>query len=417
MRSWPAPFLPALPGSCGPVRVRQGAGDTPVEVATGESVSLYVCGITPYDATHLGHAATYVTFDILHRVLLDQGARVRFVENVTDVDDPLFERAARDGLDWRELAGVETDLFREDMTALAVIPPEAFVGVEEALPTIAAAVAELVAAGAAYALPVPDSDATAGQDIYLDLTRQPDFGLVSGWDEQQMDEVFADRGGDPDRPGKRHRFDPLLWRAQRPGEPSWDLAGLGPGRPGWHIECTAIAREYLGLPLDVQGGGRDLVFPHHEMSATQANALPHDHDYARIYLHQGMVGYAGEKMSKSRGNLVLVSRLLEQGVDPVAIRLALLAHHYRDDWEYTDDVLTQALSRLTRWRAALSRELTAPAEPLISEVRAALCDDLDTPAALAAVDRWVQAGEAGPGVEGSGGVVARALDALLGVRV
>lgn len=427
------PSLPRVPGTGSVPVVHDSVSGQPQPAATGSECRLYVCGITPYDATHLGHAATYVGFDILVRALHDAGVRVRYVQNVTDVDEPLFERAARDAVDWRELATSQIDLFREDMTALAVIPPEAFVGVQEAMPVIAATVQRLIGQGRTYEVPASDGE---GADVYLDLAQVRSFGSVSGWPREEMIPVFGERGGDPDTPGKRSPLDPLLWRAKRLGEPSWELAGLPAGRPGWHVECTAIAGDYLGLPFDVQGGGSDLIFPHHEMSDAQADGA-----FARLYVHQGMVGYEGEKMSKSRGNLVLVSQLRAAGVDPMAIRLVLLAHHYREDWEYTPAQLEVAQERLARWREAMSVNAAPPAGPTVDAIRAALADDLDAPAAIRAVDDWVdttlaavttQPGDrqAGGGPIGTSqrsaspgeldaaapGIIDRAVDALLGVR-
>ena len=386
-------------------------------VEAGPVARVYVCGITPYDATHLGHAATYVTFDLVGRALRDAGHEVEYVQNVTDVDDPLLERAARDGRDWRELATSEIDLFREDMTALGVIPPMAYIGVVEAMPEITTAARALVESGAAYRLDVPAAEGT-GQDVYLDLAQTPTFGSVSGWSDEQMDAVFGDRGGDPERAGKRQRFDPLLWRAAREGEPSWDDELLGAGRPGWHIECTAISLGHLGHPFDIKGGGSDLVFPHHEMSAVQALALTGGDVFARHYVHQAMVGYQGEKMSKSKGNLVLVSRLRAQGVDPMAIRLVLLDQHYRTEWEYTPALLEAAQARLARWREALSVNEGADPASTIAAVRATVADDLDTPSALAAVDSWADATLAGQWDDAAApGVLARTIDAILGIRL
>ncbi|MGG5257150.1 cysteine--1-D-myo-inosityl 2-amino-2-deoxy-alpha-D-glucopyranoside ligase [Phycicoccus avicenniae] len=417
MKSWPTPFVPAVPGHGEPLRLHDTSRDAVVPVDAGEVARLYVCGITPYDATHLGHAATYVTFDLVQRALRDAGHRVEYVQNVTDVDDPLLERAARDGRDWRELATSEIDLFREDMTALAVLPPDAFRGVVESMDEIVTAVRGLVDCGAAYRVPVPEGEGD-GADVYLDLATTPSFGEVSHWTREQMSAVFADRGGDPDRAGKRDPLDPLLWRAARDGEPSWEDALLGAGRPGWHVECTAIALNHLGHPFDVQGGGTDLVFPHHEMSAVQATALTGDPVFARLYVHQAMVGFDGEKMSKSKGNLVLVSRLRADGVDPMAIRLVLLAQHYRTDWEYTDSLLAQAQTRLDRWRAALSTNGGVDATDTVAAVRAAVADDLSTPRALEAVDAWCERTLAGEGEDpGAPGLLARTLDALLGIRL
>ncbi|GAA4405084.1 cysteine--1-D-myo-inosityl 2-amino-2-deoxy-alpha-D-glucopyranoside ligase [Fodinibacter luteus] len=417
MKSWPAPFVPAVPGQGDPLALYDTRTRSVRPVDAGPVARLYVCGITPYDATHLGHAATYVTFDVVGRVLRDTGHRVEYVQNVTDVDDPLLERAARDGRDWRELATSEIELFREDMTALAVIPPDDLVGVVESMDEITDAVRALVARGAAYRVPVPAAEGS-GEDIYLDLAEAPSFGEVSGWSPEQMDAVFADRGGDPDRAGKRNRFDPLLWRAARAGEPSWEDLMLGAGRPGWHIECTAISLAHLGHPFDIKGGGSDLVFPHHEMSAVQAVALTGGDVFARHYVHQAMVGYEGEKMSKSKGNLVLVSRLRADGVEPMAVRLLLLDRHYRTDWDYTPDLLDVATARLERWREALSVNEGADPASTIGEVRAAVATDLDTPAALAAVDAWAERTLAGQWDDAAApGLVARTVDAVLGVRL
>ncbi len=411
------PFVPAVPGTGPVVRVRDTVSDSLVEIAPDGPARMYVCGITPYDATHLGHAATYLAFDVLGRALRDAGHAVDYAQNITDVDDPLIERAERDGITWQDLAATEIALFREDMTALAIIPPDHYIGVVESIGSVVAAVEKLLASGAAYQLQAPDAEGD-GYDTYFDLTADPSFGEVSGWTREQMMAVFADRGGDPDREGKRDPLDPLLWLAERAGEPSWDGGRLGAGRPGWHIECSTIAVDHLGTSFDIQGGGSDLIFPHHEMSASQSVVLTGDRPFARAYVHQGMVGYKGEKMSKSKGNLVLVSALRDAGVDPMAIRLALLAHHYRQDWEWTDADLTSAQTRLDHWRAALSVNGGPDASAAVAAIRAAVSDDLDTPAALDAVDAWATASLESGGEElGAPGILARALDAILGVRV
>ena len=414
MISWPSPFLPVVPGSGGPLRLHDTASGEPHEITPTGPATLYVCGITPYDATHLGHAATYVTFDVLVRTLRDAGHDVLYVQNVTDIDDPLLERAQRDGRDWAELAREETALFAEDMTALQVIAPDHFIGAVESIPLIVKAVEELEANGSAYRLESPEG----GQDVYFDATAQPRFGEVSHLDREEMLELFAERGGDPEREGKRDALDPPLWRARRAGEPSWPGGALGDGRPGWHIECATIAQQHLGVPFDIQGGGTDLVFPHHEMSAGHGESLTGHAPFARTFVHQAMVGYDGEKMSKSKGNLVLVSTLRARGVDPMAIRLALLAHHFRTPWEWSDDVLARAEDRLATWRAGLSTNGGPDPDGTVAEVRARLADDLDTPGALAAIDAWVARSlSEGGSVEGAPGIVGRTCDALLGVRV
>ena len=419
MISWPTPSIPDIPGTGLPVRVFDTAAGVVRPLTPGPVARMYVCGITPYDATHMGHAATYVTFDLLGRALRDAGHQVLYVQNVTDVDEPLLERAERDGIDWRELAQRETALFREDLTALAVIPPDHFIGAVESIPSVVEAVSKLVVDGAAYRVPLPDGEGEPGAaDVYFDLSTQPGFGQVSSWDREQMMAVFADRGGDPDRAGKRDALDPLLWRAARAGEPHWDGGDLGDGRPGWHIECTTIALEHLGMSFDVQGGGTDLVFPHHEMSAVQASGLTGTEPFARSYVHQAMVGLGGEKMSKSRGNLVFVSALRRAGVDPMAIRLALVSHHYRTPWEWSEDVLAEAQERLATWREAVSVNAGPDADATIARVRECLADDLDSPGAVAAVDRWAKESIARGGDDAAApGLVARTLDALLGIRI
>jgi L-cysteine:1D-myo-inositol 2-amino-2-deoxy-alpha-D-glucopyranoside ligase len=418
--TWPSPHVPRLPGDGPVVRVHDSSTGGLVPASSGPTATLYVCGITPYDATHLGHAATAVAFDVLNRAWRDSGLSVRFASNVTDVDDPLLERAAATGVDWRALADDQIALYAEDMTALGVIPPDVYRGVVEVLPDVVVAVEALLEAGAAYRVPTPDAvdDGTDRGDVYADLTADHELGAVAGLDRDTMLALSAERGGDPERPGKRDPLDPLLWRRERAGEPAWDGGTLGRGRPGWHIECAVIARDGLGLPFDVQGGGSDLVFPHHEMSTSHARLLDAGHG-ARVHVHAGMVRLDGEKMSKSRGNLVLVSTLRNQGEDPMAIRLALLAHRYRHDWDWSADQLAQARTRLASWRRAVSGNGGPDATATLTAVRAAVADDLDTPTALQAVDDWTARAVRGAEepVEGAPGVVARAVDALLGVRL
>ncbi|PPK94654.1 L-cysteine:1D-myo-inositol 2-amino-2-deoxy-alpha-D-glucopyranoside ligase [Kineococcus xinjiangensis] len=398
MHAWPAPrpdLLPgagALPGRGLRVHLHDTATGAAVPTGPDEAdgtASLYVCGITPYDATHLGHAATYVTFDLLGRAWRDAGHEVRYVQNVTDVDDPLLERAAATGEDWRELARRQTDLFRDDMTALAVVPPDTYLGAVETIPLVVAAVERLLAEGRAYR--VAGADGAPDGDVYFRLEGDDRFGSVSGLGREEMLALSAERGGDPARPGKADALDPLLWRVERPGEPSWDGGALGRGRPGWHIECTCIVLDRLGTPISVQGGGSDLAFPHHEMGASHSRALTGGTDYARAYAHGGMVALDGEKMSKSLGNLVLVSRLRAGGEEPAAIRLAILAHHWRSDWSWTAEGMRAAAQRLQRWRSAVRLPSGPDAAPVLAQVRARLADDLDAPAALAAVDDWARA--------------------------
>ena len=443
MDSWRRVDVPVLPGSGPATRLYDTASGELVLAAAGPVATLYACGITPYDATHIGHAATYTAWDLLVRAWLDAMPEVPdvppparytviYVQNVTDVDDPLLERAARDGEDWRDLARREIQRYRADMEALRILPPTHLVGAVEALPVIERFTARLADRGALYHV---------DEDLYFAKSADPDFGALSGpgtpsgYDPAEMAELSAERGGDPARPGKKDPLDTLVWRAERPGEPAWD-SRFGPGRPGWHVECAAIATEHLGPVFDVQAGGSDLVFPHHELTASHARVAfaPADGVFARVYAHAGMVSYQGRKMSKSLGNLVFVNRLLADGVDPMAIRMALLAHHYRSDWEWTEAMLGDADARLVRWRAALAHtEAAASAGPgdapsaaateTLAGVRARMRDDLDAPGALGIIDRWADRLLADAptritpaGVAGAH-LIRDTADALLGIRL
>lgn len=398
MKSWSRPEVPRLAGR-GPLpRIHNSATGALVEARPTAGVSLYLCGITPYDATHIGHAATYLAYDTLIRLWLDAGCDVAYVQNATDVDDPLLERATATGVDWRDLAASQLDLFRSDMRALGVIPPDHYVAVTEMIEPIAAAVARLLEHGVAYRV---------DGDLYFDAAAAAaaspwHLGQESGLDRDTMLDLFRERGGDPEREGKRDALDPLLWRAERPGEPAWTTV-VGTGRPGWHIECSVIAQQFLDVPLTVTGGGMDLIFPHHEFTAGHTAALT-GVDHAHLYSHAGLVWYRGEKMSKSLGNLVFVSELLDGGVDPRAIRLAILAHHYRSSWEWTDAVLADAQDRLTRWEAWAA--LAGPGS-VVKPLREALANDMDTPAALALVDA-----SPAPGPDDLA-----AINSLLGIRL
>jgi L-cysteine:1D-myo-inositol 2-amino-2-deoxy-alpha-D-glucopyranoside ligase len=374
-------------------------------------IKLYVCGITPYDATHMGHAATYITFDLLQRLLMIQGKNVSYVQNITDVDDPLLERAIRDNLDWQDLATKEIELFKDDMSALRVLPPQHYIGAVEAIPLVIKAIEKLISKEAVYKI---------DNDLYFDISSDLNFGDRSHLSIDQMIEIFAQRGGDPTLVGKRNKLDCLLWRAHREGEPSWD-SPFGAGRPGWHIECTAIALEYLGSSITIQGGGSDLIFPHHEMCAAQGEVM-NNATFAQYFMHTGMIGYQGEKMSKSKGNLVFVSKLREAGIDAMAIRLALLANHYRSDREWDDALLQDATDRLTKWRKGFAKPEGPEIEATISDVVDALNNDLDTTKALAHIDSWVEKAIADSNSEKNSklsntGTLARFVDAVLGIAI
>jgi L-cysteine:1D-myo-inositol 2-amino-2-deoxy-alpha-D-glucopyranoside ligase len=372
---------------------------------------MYVCGITPYDATHLGHAATYLTFDLINRYLLASGSEVRYVQNITDIDDPLLERANRDGIDWSQLAHQQIELFRSDMVNLRVIPPTDYIGAVEAIPLVAAAIEQLSARDSIY--PVD-------QDLYFKVHKDADFGTRSHLSQDEMLKIFSERGGDPARVGKKDPLDCLVWMSQRPNEPGWD-SPFGIGRPGWHIECTAIAIEYLrpdsneSSLIDIQGGGSDLIFPHHEMCAAQAQVLS-GKPLASTYVHAGMIGLDGEKMSKSKGNLVFVSKLLAAGTDPMAIRWALMKSHYRTDRMWTDDLLVEAETEIVALRSALSCEKVAATSDLIEQIVECLADDLDTSAVIAAINTWVAQSQS-EGDAGKAKELETALDSLLGIKL
>ncbi|MEA5454422.1 cysteine--1-D-myo-inosityl 2-amino-2-deoxy-alpha-D-glucopyranoside ligase [Sinomonas sp. JGH33] len=424
MKTWLQAPVPSLPGQGGSIRLWDSARSELAEIPAAAEQSMYVCGITPYDATHLGHAATYVAFDLLNRVWRDAGSVVAYVQNTTDVDDPLLERADATGVDWRTLAKEQIALFQTDMEALNVLPPDHYIGAVESIPWIVPEVERLLDEGLAYQL--AGSEGEPDGDIYYDVTeatRRADspeawrLGQVSHLTVAEMIEVFGERGGDPDRPGKHSPLDPILWREARLGEPHWDGGTLGRGRPGWHIECTVIAQRFLPAPFTVQGGGSDLAFPHHEMGAGHAWSLHHV-PLAHHFAHTGMVGLDGQKMSKSLGNLVLVSRLRAAGEEPQAVRLAILANHYRSDWEWTAELFDASKARLAHWRNAIPQAPRGSGELLLAEIRKALADDLDAPRALAAVDKWADDALAGGDSEpADGALVTAALDALLGVRL
>jgi L-cysteine:1D-myo-inositol 2-amino-2-deoxy-alpha-D-glucopyranoside ligase len=380
-------------------------------VAHKATYRMYVCGITPYDATHLGHAATYLTFDLINRYLRATGSEVKYVQNITDIDDPLLERAVRDGLDWQDLAHQQIDLFRSDMEHLRVIPPAHYIGAVEAIPLVVQAIDDLSSESSIYSVDT---------DKYFSVHSDSRFGSRSHLSQEEMLSIFSERGGDPSRAGKKDPLDCLVWMSQRPNEPGWEST-FGVGRPGWHIECTAIALKYLDPSdldetlIDIQGGGSDLIFPHHEMCAAQAHVLT-GKELASSYVHTGMIGLDGEKMSKSRGNLVFVSKLIAAGKDPMAIRWALMSDHYRSDRMWSDSLLKTAEEQLHQLRIAINAQNSAPTDEVISSLIAALSDDLDTPQVIAILKKWSADTLAG-GTGGSTDDLQFALDGLLGLNL
>jgi L-cysteine:1D-myo-inositol 2-amino-2-deoxy-alpha-D-glucopyranoside ligase len=341
----------------------------------GPIVTMYTCGITPYDSAHLGHAAVFLTFDVLRRRLGDLGHRTRCVRNVTDVDDDILRKARELGVHYLDLAAAEMARFDSDMTSIGLLPVDSEPRATSAIPEILTLIGAALDGGHAYR-----SDGA----VYFDVNSVDDFGKVSHLGRADMLRLAAEHGGKPDTPAKRDPLDFVLWQPSLPDEPSWE-SRWGPGRPGWHVECSALALRELGRTIDVHGGGRDLVFPHHECETAQSESVTGE-PFVRHWVHVGLVGLGGEKMSKSLGNLVFVGDLVKEW-EPAAVRLALLDHHYREDWEWRQADVVTASARLDRWRSAGAGAPGTGADPVLDEVRDRLDDDLDTPGALAAIDR------------------------------
>ncbi|MGI8662311.1 MAG: cysteine--tRNA ligase [Acidimicrobiales bacterium] len=357
-----------------PVRLYCTTKGEVVPFEPGPTVTMYTCGITPYDATHLGHAATYVSYDVLQRRLRDLGHDTRCVRNITDVDDSILKKARELGVHYLDLAAAEVARFDDDMKVLGLLEPWSEPRATSAIPDIRGFIGMVLDRGHAY---------QAGGAVYFDVSSFPDFGSVSHYSTEEMLRYARERGGNVEDPNKRNPLDFVLWQPSLPDEPSWESL-WGPGRPGWHIECSALALRELGTTIDLHGGGADLIFPHHECERAQSEAATGE-PFVRHWMHQAMVKMHGEKMSKSLGNLIFVSELRKEH-EPMAIRLMILENHYRVGWEWDDARMARADERLELWRAA------GDGDGPIDAVRAALDDDLDTPAALEAMDAAAAAG-------------------------
>jgi L-cysteine:1D-myo-inositol 2-amino-2-deoxy-alpha-D-glucopyranoside ligase len=356
------------------MRLYDTARDAVVPFEPGPVVTMYTCGITPYDATHLGHAAVYLTYDVLQRRLRDLGHETRCVRNITDVDDSILGKARELGVHYLDLAAAETARFDSDMEVLGILPCWSEPRATSAIADIRGFIGMVLDRGHAY---------VAGGAVYFDISTFDRFGQVSHLPRETMLEYAAERGGNVDDVHKRNPLDFVLWQPSTADEPSWESL-WGPGRPGWHVECSALALRDLGATIDLHGGGSDLIFPHHECEAAQSEAATGE-PFVRYWMHTPMVRLGGEKMSKSLGNLVFISDLLKEW-DPAVVRLSILGQHYRHDWDWTDGLLPEAATRLDAWRRS------GEGDGALSEVRAALDDDVDSPAALAAVDVAVAGG-------------------------
>jgi len=384
------------------IRVYDTAARAVVPFEVGPVVRMYVCGITPYDATHVGHAATMLTYDLLIRRLEELGHDVRMVRNVTDVDDSILPKARELGVPFLELAEAELARFRADMDALAMRPAIAEPRATEAIDGMIEMISQLIESGNAY-----ESHGT----VYFDVATFPRYGELSQYSRDDMIRIARERGGNPDDPHRRDPLDFVLWQPSLPDEPSW-AAPFGAGRPGWHVECSVMSMHELGPTLDLHGGGTDLIFPHHECEVAQSESCTHQ-TFARYWVHSEMVFYDGEKMSKSLGNLVFVSDLLKIA-DPRAIRLALMRHHYRSGFEWHDTDLEEGNALLHRLLAAAACPGGADPRPFAARVRAAIDDDLDAPRALEALDDLASAVLSG-GADPSAPDTLRELGALLGI--
>ena len=407
MNSWPQIFLPPLDDYVFPQLNLLDSNRGLVKASTSQNFSIYVCGITPYDSTHLGHAATYLAFDLINRYQMLAKHQVDFIENVTDIDDPLLERAKRDNQDWQTLAQEQIDLFKSDMSALRIIPPKKLVKVTDSFDLIEKFITQLSDRGFLYKIE---------EDYYFSVG---DFLEDLPMSVDQAKVIFQQRGGDPERIGKKHPLDPVIWLANQEGDPGW-ASSFGFGRPGWHVECTAIACNHLDNSksdpiIDLQGGGSDLLFPHHYMSAKIVQAA-YGREFSSLYIHAGMIGLDGEKMSKSKGNLVFVSKLLEDGVDPMIIRWALLSGHYQSDRQWSDDLLKKAEFEVELMRTALSRTEVADADQLLKDLIFDISNNLDTPSALNRLVLWAKKSQKDAAYNQSG-QVSRAIDSLLGLAL
>ncbi len=350
-------------------------------VPAGDEVKMYVCGVTPYDTTHLGHAFLYTIFDTLKRYLEYRGLKVRYVQNVTDIDDDILRKAAEVGLSWDELGRRETQRFLEDMASLNVRLPDVYAKATEETPKMIELIEKLLAGGFAY---------VREGNVYFRVKSDPGFGKLAEaagyvgyacWLE-----TANERGNYPGDPHKDDPLDFVLWQAQKPGEPAWP-SPWGPGRPGWHIECSAMSTKYLGNQLDIHGGGPDLVFPHHTCEIAQSENATGVRPFARYWMHIGEVQLGGIKMSKSLGNLVLVRNLLG-AYSPATIRLMLLGQQYRKPWDYQEEDAIQAARIATKLFAA-----AAPRVPSKSERASGQLNTVDhgTEVAEKAREHFIQA--------------------------
>ncbi len=350
---------------------------TPLEK---DSVKLYVCGITPYDTTHLGHAFTYTAFDVLYRFLVYQNYTVNYTQNVTDIDDDILKKAKEVGETWQKLGTFWTNKFTTDMQSLNNVQPTHYVKATETIPVIIEIIKKLIVEDFAY---------EKNGNVYFAVQKDHEYGKLSKYNREQMIKLSKERGANPDDPNKKDPLDFILWQKSRTGEPYWNSL-WSKGRPGWHIECSAMAYKYLGKKIDIHGGGGDLRYPHHESEIAQSEQFTKEKPFSQIWMHIGMVEYKGEKMSKSLRNLIMVSDLLNT-YSPNAIRYLLLSHHYREPWEYFQEELDKASKMIKKIEEKINKnKYTQKEKPNLKTFSYALSDDLNTPKALEIINETVK---------------------------
>ena len=354
------------------------------------AVTLYVCGITPYDTTHLGHAFTYLSFDILVRYLKYLGFKVIYTQNVTDINDrdkDILERARQQNMPWKKLAEVSTKKFLEDMRCLNWIMPTNYLKASESINSVIFFIKKLLANGFAYEVK---------GSVYLNIDKDRQYGKLSRLNQEKMLEIAKNFDEDLDNPDKKNSLDVTLWRAATPDQPEHIpsfASSFGKGRPGWHMECSAMSMSTLGEQIDIHGGGIDLLFPHHEAEIAQSEGATGKKPFVRYWMHTGNIFYRGEKMSKSKGNLVLVSSLLQK-YTANALRWLLLSHHYRESWEFKEKELDKAEQTFARLAKLISQKRSSADNKILWQMFAnAMNDNLDTPKTLLLIKNAAEKGD------------------------
>jgi cysteinyl-tRNA synthetase len=372
-----------------------------VPIKNGE-VSIYVCGVTPYDTTHLGHAFTYVSFDALIRYLKFKGYKVNYTQNVTDIDDDVLRKARETNVNWIKLGNFWTDKFLHDLNFLNVFPPTNYVKATGSIAKIIEIVSDLINKKLAY---------ENKGNVYFNVSKFKKYGELSRYTREQMVLISKERGGDPSDVLKINPLDFILWQKTKIGEPFWQ-SPWGKGRPGWHIECSAMINTYLGKQIDIHGGGRDLVFPHHESEIAQSESYAGKSPFVKYWMHTSMVIFEGEKMSKSLGNMVMVSDLSKK-FSANTIRFLLLSHHYKEPWEFDYSEIEEAQKKISMIEKILDKKSDGESDiSLWNECESFLDNDLDTPKALDLIFKTAEKINSGNAKQGAVNFVKKGLEVL-----